>query len=116
MNHFPKYFLSLFILVIYSNLQQPNTDVAENSGCKSCFYSSFFDDEKAASAIAKNSVNQNFYFGKESHDNRINFDQYDIFLENFESQNRQNFRQNSKLKNQTTKIRNKDYLDLKTDV
>lgn len=116
MDQFPKYFLSLFILVIYSNLQQPNTDVAENSGCKSCCYSKFFDNEKAASFSAKNSLRQNFYSGKEISDHPFIFDQYDIVLENFENQNIEILKLNSKLKNQTTKIRNKDYLDLKKNV
>lgn len=117
MDQFPKYFLSLFILVVYSNLQQPNTDVAENSSCKSCCYSRFLNNEKSILLFANKSLKKDFHVGENLSDNQFNFDQYDIVLENFEKQNKVlDFAEKIDFRNKVAKTRNKDYLNLDKNI
>ncbi|KMQ69624.1 hypothetical protein ACM39_00730 [Chryseobacterium sp. FH2] len=138
MEKFQKYCLSVLLVIIYSNIsaQIPNDAIEHNDCKKICeIYSQFFCHNSQAFFIPKKTSYQTFSQKGKAVDivnkflpeiqqnagfNKNDFEiayhegeKHNISRINFEKQKNYSFFESTYLKNKVSKIRNKDYLDLK---
>lgn len=115
MEKFPKYFLSLIIFVVYSNLQAQQANVIENvnyNSVKLCTCSKICEPKFLGSQ---------FYIKHEQYSNSKNsihiLLEYDKTLQNFEKQNKVlDFAEKIDFRNKVSKTRNKDYLNFDKNI